>query len=271
MLGGGLALFVYCHGWSRCRLDRRCRLRGHFESWRSFRQRRLLDGSGLRPVRRVRRFSRASSIVNLGDGLGAHGWSRCRLRGHFESWRSFRQRRLLDGSGLRPVRRVRRFSRASGIVNLGDGLGAHGWSRCRLRGQFESWRSFRQRRLLDGSGLRPVRRVRRFSRASGIVNLGDGLGAHAWSRCRLRGHFESWRSFRQRRLLDGSGLRPVRRVRRFSRASSIVNLGDGLGAHSLEQVPAPRPLRELEKLQTTPAARRQRPPPRAARPPFQSR
>jgi hypothetical protein len=55
MLGGGLALFVYCHGWSRCRL------RGHFESWRSFRQRRLLDGSGLRPVRRVRRFSRASA------------------------------------------------------------------------------------------------------------------------------------------------------------------------------------------------------------------
>src|SRR5580704_4842256 len=139
MLGGALALFVYCYGWSRCRL------RGHFESWRSFRQRRLLDGSSLRPVRRVRRFSRASGIVNLGDGLGAHGWSRCRLRGHVESWRSFRQRRLLDGSSLRPLRRVRRFSRASGIVNLGDGLGAHGRSRCRLREHFESWRSFRQR------------------------------------------------------------------------------------------------------------------------------
>ena len=67
MLGGALALFVYCYGWSRCPL------RGHFESWRSFRQRRLLDGSSLRPVRRVRRFSRASGIVNLGDGLGAHG------------------------------------------------------------------------------------------------------------------------------------------------------------------------------------------------------
>jgi hypothetical protein len=60
MLGAGLTLFVYCHGWSRCRL------RGHFESWRSFRQCRL-HGSGLRPVRRVRRFSRASGIVNLGE------------------------------------------------------------------------------------------------------------------------------------------------------------------------------------------------------------
>ncbi len=64
MFGGGLALFVYCSGWSRCRL------RGHFESC-SFGQRRLLDGSNLRPVRRVRRFSRASSTVTLGDGLGA--------------------------------------------------------------------------------------------------------------------------------------------------------------------------------------------------------
>ena len=42
MLGGGLAL-VYCQCSSRCRLG------GLFESWRSFGQRRLLDGSSHRP------------------------------------------------------------------------------------------------------------------------------------------------------------------------------------------------------------------------------
>src|SRR5262249_55650623 len=48
MLGGGVALVVYRQGSSRCRLG------GLFESWRSFGQPWLLDGSRLHPVRRVR-------------------------------------------------------------------------------------------------------------------------------------------------------------------------------------------------------------------------
>ena len=160
MLGGGLALFVYCHGWSRCQL------RGHFESWRSFRQRRLLDGSGASAPCGASAVSVALAVLSTwatvseptvwSTGASSEGTSRAGEASDNAGCSTAAASAPCGASAVSVALAV--------LLNMGDGLGAHGWSRCQLRGHFESWRSFRQRRLLDGSGLRPVRRVRRFSR-----------------------------------------------------------------------------------------------------------